>query len=107
MTAEPTTKTSPLLHVLREHRDVLIDEGVVHLDVFGSVARGETASRDIDICVELREETRPRGFARVGHIQNLRDKLRRIVGRPVDLVVYPVSRPRLREAIERDAIRAF
>ena len=100
-------KTNPVLDVLRTHRDVLIDEGILHLDVFGSAARGDTAPHDLDICVELREETRPRGFARIGQINDLRRQLRQLLGRPVDLVVYPVTRPQLRQAIERDAVRAF
>lgn len=99
--------TNSILDVLRAHRDVLIGEGVAHLDVFGSAARGEKTPCDVDICVELFEEKRPRGFARIGQIDHLRRKLRGLLGRPVDLVVYPVTRPRLRESIERDAVRAF
>ena len=56
---------------------------------------------------ELREEMRPRGFARIGQINDLRRQLHQLLGRPVDLVVYPVTRPQLRQAIERDAVRAF
>lgn len=80
MTFARQQKTGPVLDVLRTHRDLLIDEGILHLDVFGSAARGDAAPHDIDICVELREEMRPRGFARIGQINALRRRLHQLLG---------------------------
>lgn len=105
--AAPALKEA-VLEALRAHRPALDAEGVEHLSIFGSIARGEsTRSSDIDICVELRPEARPRGFAQVRQIETLRERLRSILGRRVDLVVSPVHKPRLREEIERDGVRAF
>lgn len=97
-----------IVGVLRAHRDALYSEGIAHLSVFGSVARGEgRPDSDVDICIELRPETKPQGFAQVGQIRALRERLSAIVGRPVDLVVLPVRKPRLQGQIDRDGIRAF
>lgn len=101
------TVTEDIIQALQAERDALYREGIEHLDLFGSVARGDGNPQDVDICVELREATRRPGFAEIGHISALRERLCRIVGRPVDLVIHPVSKPRLREQIERDGIRAF
>ena len=97
-----------LIATLQAHEQVLQAEGIAHLSVFGSAAREEDRpGSDVDICVELREEDRPRGYAMIGHVEALRERLRSIVGRPVDLVVSPVYKARLREHIERDGVRAF
>jgi predicted nucleotidyltransferase len=47
------------------------------------------------------------GFDHFGRLESLRERLAVIVGRDVDLVEESVARPALREAIRREAIRAF
>jgi uncharacterized protein len=69
--------------------------------VFGSVARGEaTPNSDIDLVIELKPE------APVGLLQHaqIADELSALFGRRVDLVTWNALRPRLREAVRRDAV---
>ena len=80
----------------------------MHLDLFGSVARGEhDPNSDIDICIEMGGPGTGKGLNRITQIEGLQTRLAAILGRKVDLVVSPVDRTRLREQIERDAVRAF
>lgn len=108
MKHDQSDSTVEIIGILQAHRQALQAEGIEHLSVFGSVARGESRpGSDVDICVELTEGSRPHGYGMIGHVETLRDRLRGILGRPVDLVVSPVYKARLRAQIERDAIRAF
>ncbi|MCA8907599.1 MAG: nucleotidyltransferase domain-containing protein [Rhodospirillaceae bacterium] len=102
------TRLDTVVQVLRAHEAALQRDGVRHVDVFGSLARGSADVRsDVDLCVELDPAARAKGFAQVGQIEDLRAQLRAIVGAPVDLVVAPVSKPDLRRHIDEDAVRAF
>lgn len=103
---KPDPQLDRVIAALCAQRDALEAAGVAHLSVFGSTARGEPAS-DVDICVELDDAKRARGFAQIAQIEALRDHLRAILGRPVDLVIGPVTKPSLRETIEREGVRAF
>jgi hypothetical protein len=47
------------------------------------------------------------GFAYFGRIEALTHRLQDIVGRPVDVVVAPARKDRLRRVIEKEAARAF
>lgn len=97
-----------IIGTLQAHRQELEADGIEHLSVFGSVARGQSKpGSDVDICVELKEASRPRGYGMIAHIEALRERLRGVLGRPVDLVVSPVYKARLREQIEKDSLRAF
>lgn len=76
--------------------------------MFGSVARGDAASRsDIDVVVQLDPAKLGAGFAYFGALEDLRAELATLVGSDVDLIVEPVQSERLRAAIAEDAVRAF
>lgn len=93
---------------LLSHKAELAAKGVVHLDLFGSVARGDdTAHSDIDVCVELDYSALRRGFSAFADIENLRIHLGSILGRRVDLVTAPIHKARLKAEVDRDAVRAF
>jgi predicted nucleotidyltransferase len=82
--------------------------GVVSLSLFGSAARGDaTGSSDIDVAVTLDPATTPHGFYYIGRLDELRERLEAVLGRPVDLVPEPVEKPRFQAEIERDRVRAF
>jgi predicted nucleotidyltransferase len=78
--------------------------GVRHLDVFGSVARGEDGGdSDIDLAVEI-EDGRPFSVIRMEEARLL---LQDALGRPVDIGEIDSFRPHVRAAFERDRIPIF
>ena len=93
-----------VLGALRAHAPKLRERGVSALWVFGSVARGESrpgsdvdlmADFDPDVCLSL-----------VG-LASLRAELSDALGAPADLVERGALRPVVREAAEREAVRAW
>jgi uncharacterized protein len=82
--------------------------GAVSLSLFGSAARGEATGRsDIDLAVTLDPATMPRGFYYIGRLEELRERLEAVLGRPIDLVAEPVEKQRFQQEIDRDRVRAF
>jgi predicted nucleotidyltransferase len=78
--------------------------GVRHLDVFGSVARGEDGDNsDVDIAVEIEDG---RSFSLI-RMEEARLLLQDAIGRKVDLGEIDSFRPRVRAAFERDRIPIF
>jgi predicted nucleotidyltransferase len=94
-----------VLAVLRAHRSELLRRGVLHVALFGSVARGEEGpASDIDLLVDLDPQAPIDVFGYVGlvsYVQGLFDRQR------VDVANRKALKPRLRPVIERDEIRAF
>lgn len=91
-----------ILETIREHRAEIARFGVRRLSLFGSVARGEQSeTSDVDILVELEK---PLGW----EIVDLRDYLRELLGRKVDLVTrQAVSKKAiLWKSIQKDLIHA-
>jgi hypothetical protein len=96
------------LAALRAHERELKAAGIVSLSVFGSVARGEGgADSDVDVVVRLSDEAAAGGFAYFGRIDAMTQRLRDILGRPVDLVTEPVRHEGLRRAIAKEGALAF
>jgi hypothetical protein len=78
--------------------------GVRHLDVFGSVARGEDNTQsDVDLAVEIEDG---RSFSLI-RMEEARLLLQDAIGRPVDLGEIESFRPKVRAAFERDRIPIF
>jgi predicted nucleotidyltransferase len=97
-----------VIAALRAHEPELKAAGVASLSVFGSVARGDdTDGSDVDVVVRLTEEASRGGFTDFGRLDAPRERLRDIVGCPVDVVAGTAMKDRLRHAIERDAKLAF
>jgi len=94
-----------VLAVLRAHADELRARGVLHAGVFGSVARGEdTEESDVDVAVEL-DPNHPIGLFQFVAIERT---ISGLVGRPVDMIeLHEMSRPRFRQAVEKDRVDAF
>lgn len=77
------------LRRLRENRESLAALGVVHVYLFGSVARdAATGESDIDVMVDLDEGPSGRKpLFSAFDVGGIRSELAGIFGRPVDLVV--------------------
>ncbi len=93
-----------IIAMLRRHEAELHKLGVVHLSLFGSVARGESGpNSDIDIAASFDPAARLSVF----DIAGIEARLSEILERPVDLLQEPPRKPYLRRELERDRIRAF
>ena len=81
--------TSEYIAILRKYMAENAHKyGIVHMRIFGSVARGEqTESSDVDVCVELQT---PSMFCLV----HIKDELQHLFGCAVDIV-------RLREDMDK------
>jgi predicted nucleotidyltransferase len=74
--------------------------GVRSLSLFGSCARGdETAESDLDFVVEFEQKS-------FDAYMDLKFFLEGLFGKPVDLVLADGIKPKLRDAILREAIHA-
>lgn len=93
---------------LRDHEAELRKLGVDSISLFGSVARDqETAASDIDVAVRLDPDRAPHGFAYFGLLDDLEQRLERVLGRPVDVVAEPAKKPSMQREIDKDRIVAF
>ena len=89
---------------LLANQEALTQLGARHLDVFGSVARGEaTAASDVDLVVTFDEGHR-RSLVDLARLKN---RLRELLGAEVDVTVEPIRTARLRARIEQELVRAF
>ncbi len=97
-----------VLQALRAIEPELHAAGVLHVSVFGSVARGEdTEASDVDLALDLAPGAAPGGFQFVTFVDRLRRILAQALERSVDIVILPARRPELQEALSHDAIAAF
>ena len=89
-----------LLSTMRASEAKLRALGVKSLAVFGSVARGDSGPQsDVDLLVEF---DGPGTFDRY---MNVKLYLEDLTGRRIDLVTRAALHPRLRPAVEREAVR--
>lgn len=92
--------SADILRIIDEHRADLYDLGVRELALFGSYARGDaSADSDIDILVDFHQKSFERYMA-------VKERLEDLLQRRVDLVLKSAVKPRLKETILREAIRA-
>jgi uncharacterized protein len=93
-----------IIATLKRHQAELQKLGVVHLSLFGSVARGDDRpDSDIDIAARFDPGAELSGF----DIAGVELRLSEILGRAVDLLEEPARRPSLKRALEKDRIDAF
>jgi predicted nucleotidyltransferase len=102
--AGTTPTLAAVLGRLRAHSDDLRARGIASLAVFGSVARGD-ARPDSD--VDLLADIDPAAHLSLVGLSSLRAELSDLLGAPVDLVERGALRPGVREAAEREAVRAW
>ena len=78
--------------------------GLARLSLFGSTARGNASEEsDIDLAVTLGKNAKIDLF----EFAAISEKLSRILGSPVDLVVEPARNARMQAQIDRDRLRVY
>lgn len=93
-----------VIRTLREYEIELRSRGVERLSLFGSLARGEAGpSSDIDLAVRFVSS------AKIGLFEfaALSDRVREVLGAPVDLVSEPARADRMQREIDRDRVDVF
>ncbi len=90
--------------LLRTHAETFRMLGVVRMDVFGSVARGEaTEGSDVDLIVDLDPDARVSLF----DLMDMEERSAAILGVPVDLMTRKSLKPRIAKAVAREAVNVF
>jgi predicted nucleotidyltransferase len=92
---------------LKAHEEELRAAGVTSVSLFGSVARGESSTRDVDVVVRLNRGFSQPGFDYFSRIEDLEKRLAAILGCTVDVVEEPVRKERFQQEIDRDRALAF
>lgn len=93
-----------VLTALREYEPELRAAGIVRLSVFGSTARNEARTdSDIDLLAAF-DGARQLSLLDVIGIES---RLSDLLGRPVDLIEEGTLRPRARQSVNREIVRAF
>ncbi len=93
---------------LRDYEAELRKLGVESISLFGSVARDEKSeASDIDVAVKLNPARAPRGFAYFGLLDDLEQRLEKVLGRRVDVVPEPAKKASMQREIDRNRIVAF
>ena len=95
---------STVLERLRAREASLRQRGLLHVAVFGSVARGDDhPDSDVDLFVDLSPDVANDFLAYAG----LAADLEQIVGREVDVAQHARLRPHVRSSAEAHAVYAF
>jgi len=95
---------SYVIQTLREHEGELREAGIVHLRLFGSLARNEGSQHsDVDLLAEF-DKSKRFSLVRVGSIQS---RLSELLGAQVDLSSAEWMREPIRSKALSEAILAF
>jgi predicted nucleotidyltransferase len=78
-----------VIATLRAHEPELKASGIVSLSVFGSVARGDGSRLSLLDVISME------------------NRLSDMLGRKVDLIEAGTPRPRVRQSVDREIVRAF
>jgi predicted nucleotidyltransferase len=93
-----------VITVLRAHESELRAAGVARLSLFGFTARGEARpDSDIDLLAAF-DDARPLSLLDVIRIEN---QISDLLGHAVDLIEEGTLKPRVRQSVDREAMRAF
>jgi len=92
---------------LREHERELRASGVLSVSLFGSVARGEPVGNDVDVAVRLGESFSKPGLDYFNRMDDLEERLSKILDCEVDVVEEPVRRGSFQREIDKDRAIAF
>jgi predicted nucleotidyltransferase len=89
---------------LRTYEPELKAAGVLHLSLFGSIARNEASVQsDIDLLAAFN----PARALSLLDVIGIENRLADLLGRPVDLVEEGMLKPHVRENVSREIVRAF
>ena len=92
---------------LRAHEEEFRAAGVLSVSLFGSVARGENSTHDVDVVVRLGDNFSEPGLDYISRLDDLEQRLSGILGCKVDVVEEPVRKQRFQREIDRDRALAF
>jgi hypothetical protein len=93
-----------VIETLRMHEPELKAAGIVHLRLFGSIARGEASARsDIDLIADFDRSKRLTLYS-MAHLEN---RLSNLLGAKVDLSPAGSMKERVRARALREAVHAF
>ena len=93
-----------IIAALRAHEPELKAAGVIRLSLFGSSARNAARpDSDIDLLAAF-DQARPLSLLDVIRIEN---HISDLLGRSVDLIEEGTLKPRVRQNVDREAVRAF
>jgi uncharacterized protein len=99
--AGPVRTRAEALQRLADYQPTLRARGVASLALFGSAGRDQIGTdSDIDILVEFDHPVGAFEFL------DVKDDLEELLGRPVDLVTQAAVKPRMRDRIIEEAVRA-
>jgi uncharacterized protein len=96
-----------VIATLKAHEEELRTAGVLSVSLFGSVARGEDDTHDVDVAVRLGANFSVPGFQYLSRLHELEGRLSGILGCRVDVVEEPVRKQRFQTEIDRDRTLAF
>lgn len=100
----PHMKRDEVIATLRAHEPELRAAGVVRLSLFGSTVRDDArADSDVDLLAAF-DDSRKLSLLDMIGIEN---RLADLLGQPVDLIEEETLRPRARQSVSREAVRAF
>jgi predicted nucleotidyltransferase len=100
MDPKPLTRDRAV-QLLREHMDEMRALGVLSLSIFGSVARDEAGpASDVDVLMEHGPGLSLFDYA------GIQIRLEEILSRPVDLATADALKPRIRDRVLSEAVRA-
>jgi predicted nucleotidyltransferase len=93
-----------ILALLRAHAPELRSAGLLHLRLFGSVARGEATSQfDVDLLADF-DAAKPITLVTLGSLES---RLANLIGAKVDLSSAEWMREPIRNRALREAVLAF
>jgi len=93
-----------VIRLLRAHEPELKAYGVVHLRIYGSVARGDASPfSDVDLLADF-DKSKRITLVRIGSLQN---RLTDLLGAPVELSSSEWMREPVRSKALREAVLAF
>ena len=93
-----------ILAILREHESELKAAGLLHLRLFGSIARGDnTPDSDVDLLFDYDESKTGNVLTALGS----QDRVTEIVGAPVHLTSTKHLKTRLRNQVLQEAVVAY
>ncbi len=93
-----------VINRLNSNRASLEALGLARISLFGSTARGQaTDASDIDLAITLDRDSKIDLFG----LAAINDRLSRLLGSPVDLIIEPARSARLQAQIDRDRLRVY
>lgn len=92
-----------VIRTLRAHQDELRAEGISHVFLFGSVARGEADEHsDVDLFFDYHDPK----FSLIDLVR-VKRRFGEILGTRVDAMTRRSVHPRIRQEVEAEAVRVF